>query len=204
MEPAYFHPNALVESDKIGAGTKVWAFAHVMKGAEIGENCNVSDWCVVENGACVGNGVTMKYYVIVGEGVIVEDGAFIGPGVYLSNDLYPRSPRMVGVKEVTDRYESKDNWLVRTTVRRSATIGAKASIAPGATIGEFAMVAMGAVVTKDVDPYRLVAGVPARPVGWVCICGFPLHESGEMEWKCSECGRVYRLSAARKLELMGS
>jgi len=164
----YFaHPNALVETTRIGEGTRVWAFAHVMKGATIGRDCNVGDHAFIEAGARVGHGVTIKNGVTIWEGVTVGDQAFLGPCVVFTNDLRPRSPR---ARSAAARYRTKD-WLVRTKVGKGASLGANATVVCGVRIGEYAMVGAGAVVTADVPAYALWLGVPGRLAGYVCECG---------------------------------
>jgi UDP-2-acetamido-3-amino-2,3-dideoxy-glucuronate N-acetyltransferase len=157
----------LVESAAIGQGTRIWAFAHVLKGARVGRHCNIGDHCFIEGGARIGNNVTVKNGVAVWEGVVVRDNAFIGPFAVFTNDLVPRSPRFPGAAM---RYESKA-WLSRTVLEEGASIGANATILCGLRIGRFAMIAAGAVVTRDVPPHALMVGVPARQAAWVCECG---------------------------------
>jgi UDP-2-acetamido-3-amino-2,3-dideoxy-glucuronate N-acetyltransferase len=178
----FAHPTAIVESDDVGAGTRIWAYAHVLPGASIGRDCNVGDHCFVEGGASVGDAVTLKNGTAVWEGVTLEDGVFVGPGAVFTNDLRPRSPRY---EDAAARY-ADDGWLQTTTVRRGATIGAGAVILPGIEVGAYAMVAAGAVVTRDVPSHALVVGSPARAAGWVCACGARLHDPGA---PCPECGR---------------
>lgn len=186
----FAHAHALVDDGaKIGAGTRVWAFAHVMKGAVIGTHCNVGDHAFVENGAKVGNGVTIKNNVVVWEGVTVKDYAFLGPCCVFTNDRRPRSPRFPGGRV---RYQDK-SWLAPTVVGKGASIGANATVVCGVTIGEFAMVGSGAVVTTDVAPYTLVLGVPARPAGFVCECGEAL-DFVKSKASCAACGARYALS----------
>lgn len=176
-DPAFVHPTALVESDQIGPGTRVWAFAHVMAGASIGAGCNVCDHVFVESGAIVGDRVTLKNNVLLWDGVTIEDEVFVGPNAVFTNDRTPRA----AVKKPPELF-------VPTVVRRGATIGANATVVCGVTVGRFAFVAAGAVVTRDVPPYALVAGNPGRRVGWACECGVRLPES----LTCASCGRRYR------------
>ena len=185
LEGVSIHPMALCESDSVGTGTRVWAFAHVMRGAVVGRDCNVGEGAFVEGGAVVGDRVTLKNQVLVWEGVTIEDDVFVGPGVIFTNDRRPRSPRMNAARQ---RYSEKSSWLEKTTVRRGASLGAGAVIVCGLEIGEFAMVAAGSVVASGVLPYALVVGNPARRIGWICSCGTKLSP----ELTCRECGLVFR------------
>jgi UDP-2-acetamido-3-amino-2,3-dideoxy-glucuronate N-acetyltransferase len=147
------HETAIVESPSIGAGTRIWAFAHVLPGAVIGADCNICDQTFIENDVRIGDRVTIKCGVQVWDGITLEDDVFVGPNATFSNDPFPRS----GLHPA--RY-------ARTLVKRGASIGANATILPGLTIGEKAMVGAGAVVTRDVPPMAIVAGNPARIVGY--------------------------------------
>ncbi|HXU83571.1 MAG TPA: acyltransferase [Polyangia bacterium] len=176
-DPSVFvHDRALCESDAIGAGTRVWAFAHVMKGAVIGSHCNVGDHAFIEGGARLGNHVTVKNCVLVWDKVTVEDEVFLGPNMVFTNDMNPRA----AVKKSPDTF-------LPTLVRRGASIGANATVVCGVTIGENAFVGAGSVVIRDVPPYAMVVGNPARRIGWMCACGEKLPAS----LACS-CGRRYR------------
>ena len=186
MADHFVHPQALVESDDIGAGTRIWAFAHVMRGARIGKNCNLGDHAFVEAGAVLGNNVTLKNNVSVWEGVVLEDDVFVGPHATFVNDLYPRSPRMPAVGE---RYAHKERWLVRTVLERGCSVGANATIVGGIRLGSYCLIAAGSTVTRDVEPHALMAGVPARRVGTVCICGQKLTEPVESP-VCPACAPV--------------
>jgi len=180
----FVHHMALCESDTIGAGTRIWAFAHVMKAAQIGKDCNIGDHAFIESGAKIGDRVTIKNGVMIWNGITIEDDVFIGPGVVFMNDRFPRSPPMAGALAVTHRYSDEARWLARTNVERGASIGAAAVVRCEVKIGAFAAVAAGAVVTKNVPAHRLVLGVPAREVGWVCICGRPV---ATMPTRLEEC-----------------
>ena len=150
---AYVHPQGLCESPHVGEGTRVWAFAHVLPGARIGRDCNICDHVFIENDVVLGDRVTVKCGVQLWDGVRVEDDAFIGPNATFSNDPFPRS------RQRPDRFTA-------TLVSREASIGANATILPGVTIGRGAMVGAGAVVTRDVPPYAIVVGNPARITGY--------------------------------------
>lgn len=178
----YQHPLALVESDRIGAGTRVWAYAHVMKGAHIGRDCNIGDHAFVESGVRIGNGVTIKNGVAIWEGVTLHDFVFAGPNAVFTNDLRPRSPRYPGGKL---RYKDK-SWLGKTDVKRGASIGANATVVCGVTIGEFAMIGAGSVVTKNVPAHALWLGVPGKLAGYVCECGERLNFVDDKA-RCKAC-----------------
>jgi UDP-2-acetamido-3-amino-2,3-dideoxy-glucuronate N-acetyltransferase len=153
MGEFFQHANAIVESSSIGQGTRVWAFAHVLPGAKIGSDCNICDHVFVENQVVIGDRVTIKCGVQVWDGVTLEDDVFIGPNATFTNDPFPRSRHHLGE-------------YPRTVVKRGASIGGNATILPGLTIGEQAMVGAGAVVTRDVPPYAVVVGNPARISGY--------------------------------------
>ena len=177
-EPPFVHPHALCESNEVGSGTRVWAFAHILPGAVVGSDCNLGDHVFVEGKARVGNNVTVKNGVQIWDLVTVEDDVFLGPNAVFTNDLRPRAFIKRGHSE-----------LVATVVRRGATVGANSTIVCGATIGSEAFVAAGSVVRRDVPAHGLVAGNPAALVGWVCTCAARLPES----LVCEDCGRRFRL-----------
>jgi acetyltransferase-like isoleucine patch superfamily enzyme len=151
-----------------------------MPGAVIGRDCNIGGGAFVESGAIVGDRVTIKNQVMVWNGVVVADDCFLGPGVIFTNDRTPRSPRML---RTVARYV-EDRWRSQTFVGRGASLGAGAVVVCGLTIGQYALVGAGAVVTRDIAAHRLVVGNPARPLGWVCVCGRRLPA----ELVCDECG----------------
>lgn len=183
MVDFYAHPDSLVESQQIGAGTRIWAFTHIMPNVVIGINCNIGDHCYIESGAIIGNCVTIKNGNMIWDGVALDDGVFVGPHVFFTNDLYPRSPRL---PQAHGRY-SNHEWLVPTFVKKGASLGAGAVILAGVIIGEYATVGAGAVVTRSVPAHALVVGNPARTRGWVCQCGQPLAFQREHA-NCSSCG----------------
>ncbi len=164
MSETYIHPKALVETDQIGADTKIWAFAHVMADAVVGEDCNIGDNVFIESGVRVGDGVTIKNNALIWKGVQIADYVFVGPNTVFTNDLRPRSPRMPLIKE---QGLKEADWLVETFVEEGASVGANATIVAGVTLGKYCMVGAGSVVTKDVEPFTLVVGNPAKVVGRV-------------------------------------
>ncbi len=170
------HPAALCETDDIGPGTRIWAFAHLLPGARVGADCNICDHVFIEGRARLGDRVTVKNASLIWDAVEIGDDVFIGPRVTFTNDLRPR----IGHSLTPDQF-------VPTVVRRGASLGANVTLVCGITIGEYALIGAGAVVTTDVPAHVLMLGVPARPAGWVCACGSDIQP----EQTCS-CGRRYR------------
>ena len=173
------HPRGLCESADVGAGTRVWAFAHVLPGAKVGRGCNICDGAYVETGAVLGDNVTVKNHTLVFDGVTCEDDVFLGPNVVFTNDLRPRAAVKRGREE-----------LLPTLVRRGASLGAGTVVICGIRIGENAFAAAGSVLTRDVPAHAFVAGNPARYRGWVCACGHRLPA----DLRCPTCGASYRLA----------
>ncbi len=184
----YIHPKAIVETDRIGAGTRIWAHVHVMKDVPIGRDCNLCDYCFIETGAVIGRGVTIKQHVEICEGVTIGDAAFVGPHVVFTNDLRPRSPR---APLIAHRYKDK-SWLSPTRVETGATLGANVTVSCGLTVGAWSFAAAGAAIMRNVAPFTLVAGNPARPIGYVCACGAGITVADE-RGQCPDCRRTYRL-----------
>lgn len=181
MSDPFIHESAYVDDGAvIGAGTKVWHFCHVLGGAVIGERCSLGQNVVVMNGTRIGNNVKIQNNVSVYEGVELEDDVFCGPSMVFTNVNNPRS------------HVSRKNEYRRTLVKRGASMGANTTIVCGSTLGEYCFIGAGAVVTKDVPAYALMAGVPARRIGWMCQCGERLPAGATP--RCAACGSEYELS----------
>lgn len=179
-------PSADVAADaQLGEGTSVWHLAQVREGAVLGKNCVVGRGAYVGTGVRMGDNCKLQNYALVYEPAELEDGVFIGPAAVLTNDLYPRAITPDGA------LKSADDWhAVGVTVRRGASIGARAVCVAPVTVGRWALVAAGTVVVKDVPDFALVAGVPARRLGWVGRAGVPLeHRDGT--WTCPQTGDTY-------------
>lgn len=175
------HASAYVDDGaQVGAGTRIWHFCHVMGEAVLGDGCSLGQNVFVANHVHIGNHVKIQNNVSIYEGVILEDDVFCGPSMVFTN---VRTPRSAFARNTSADY-------AQTLVRRGASIGANATIVCGNSIGEWAFVAAGAVVTKDVPAYALVAGVPARVVGWVCACGDRITFDAAHA-TCTSCGRMY-------------
>ena len=172
----FVHPSSYVdEGATVGKGTKIWHFSHIQKGAVIGENCSLGQNVNIANNVKVGNGVRIQNNVSVYEGVELEDNVFCGPSCVFTNVVTPRAHFPVhGV-------------YAKNLIKEGASLGANSTVVCGHTVGRSALIAAGAVVTKDVQDYALMAGVPARRIGWVCECGARLDAS----LACS-CGRKYK------------
>jgi UDP-2-acetamido-3-amino-2,3-dideoxy-glucuronate N-acetyltransferase len=188
---SYFaHATALIDAPtRIGAGTRIWHFCHVMTGARIGARCVLGQNCFVGARAALGDGCKVQNNVSLYDEVILEDEVFVGPSAVFTNVVNPRAA-------ITRKDEYK-----KTPVGHGASIGANATIVCGHAIGPFAFVAAGAVVTRDVPPFALVAGVPARRVGWVCRCGVTLPgRAAPGTIRCDACGDAYTLSGRGKAQ----
>ena len=156
----FVHPRGLCESEDVGDGTRVWAFAHILPGAKVGAGCNICDGAYVEGGAVLGDNVTVKNGVALWEGVTAENNVFIGPNVVFTNDRNPRAE----VKK------SKASFL-KTHLCEGASLGANVTVVCGIRVGRYAFAGAGAVLTHDVPDYALVVGNPARLIGYMCECG---------------------------------
>ena len=177
----FVHASSYVDDGaKVGSGTKIWHFSHVMAGAEIGERCNFGQNCVVSPGVKIGSNVKVQNNVSIYEGTVIDDDVFLGPSCVLTNVTNPRS--QVVRKAL---YE-------KTLLRRGCSIGANATVVCGITIGRYAFVAAGAVVAKDVPDYALMVGVPARQKGWMSRHGVLLTPGDDGIMICKESGYRYQ------------
>ncbi len=174
----YVHPTSVLDDNvRIGNNTKIWHFCHVQSGAKIGCYCNLGQNVNISCNVVIGDHVKIQNNVSVYEGVELEDYVFCGPSMVFTNDLTPRS-----------RYPKGSANYHKTLVCHDATLGANCTVVCGHSIGAYAMIAAGAVVTRNVPPYALMAGVPAVQIGWVCQCGERLDEN----LGCRGCKRQYR------------
>lgn len=203
----FVHSSSYVDDQvRIGQGTKIWHFCHVLKGSRIGDKCIIGQNCMIGPDVTVGDRCKFQNNISVYTGVIIEDDVFCGPSCVFTNVYNPRA-------FIERKHEFKS-----TLVKRGATIGANATIVCGATIGRYALIAAGALVRKDVPDYAVVAGVPARQIGWVCQCGVslelrvaddtsqPVGMVGDMNRheqhvasQCVHCGDRYELRDGRLL-----
>jgi len=183
MDKNFFaHETAVIdESCRIGKGTKIWHFSHIMTGAEIGENCNIGQNVVVSPQVRLGRNVKVQNNVSIYTGVICEDDVFLGPSMVFTNIINPRSA------------VTRKEQYVTTIVEKGATIGANSTIICGNKIGKYSFIGAGAVVTKDVKPYALVVGNPARQTGWMSEFGHKLSFDASGMATCPESGERYRL-----------
>jgi acetyltransferase-like isoleucine patch superfamily enzyme len=197
---ARVHPTADLEADvAVGAGTSVWHRAQVRVGARIGADCVIGRDAFIDERVELGDRVKVQNGALIYHGVTIEDGVFIGPGAILTNDRYPRAITSTG------ELARADDWTVSPIrLRHGCSIGAGAVVVAGTEVGAFATVGAGAIVTRDVPPYALVVGNPARRIGWMCACGArlqdadgapaaaaPPHYSTHPELHCPGCGRTY-------------
>ena len=193
MSDYFKHESAYVdEGAAIGAGTKIWHFSHVMKGAKIGERCVFGQNVNVDGGVAIGDNVKVQNNVSIYTGTTIEDDVFLGPSCVLTNVTNPRSQ------------VNRHSLYEQTLIRRGATVGANATIVCGTTLGRYCFIAAGSVVTKDVPDYALMMGNPARQKGWMSRHGHILKNPGpEGVLICPESGFRYRLDgdALRCLDL---
>jgi len=164
MQPYFSHETAIVD-DKvtIGDGTKIWHFSHILSNTTIGKNCSFGQNCVVGGNVTVGNGVKVQNNVSIYEGVEVEDDVFLGPSMVFTNVINPRA------------FIQRKEEFKKTLLKKGCSVGANATIVCGVIIGEYALIGSGAVINRDVKPYALMVGVPAKQIGWVGISGNTLE-----------------------------
>jgi UDP-2-acetamido-3-amino-2,3-dideoxy-glucuronate N-acetyltransferase len=180
QDSAYFvHPTACIDEPcEIGAGTRIWHFSHIMKGARIGKDCILGQNVYIDQDVAVGDGCKIQNNVSVYKGIILEDGVFCGPSMVFTNVINPRA------------FIERKSEFKTTLVQKGATLGANATIICGVTVGAYALIGAGSVVTKDVPAHAMIYGVPARQGGWVCRCGVSLPVETLL---CPECGSLYHL-----------
>ena len=184
-DDVFIHESAYVDEPcRIGKGTRIWHFVHILKDCQIGEHCSLGQNVMMGPGVTIGNNCKIQNNVSLYNGVELEDGVFCGPSCVFTNVNNPRA-----------EIERKSQFA-RTLVKRGATIGANATIVCGNTLGEFCFIAAGAVVTSDVPAYALMAGLPARRIGWVSAAGLRLSA----DLVCPETGRRYKETADGRLE----
>jgi UDP-2-acetamido-3-amino-2,3-dideoxy-glucuronate N-acetyltransferase len=194
----FIHESSYIdEKVRIGTGTRIWHFCHVLKGSKIGENCIVGQNCMIGPNVTIGNRCKFQNNISVYAGVTIEDDVFCGPSCVFTNVYNPRA------------FIERKHEFRPTLVRRGATIGANATIVCGATIGKYALIAAGTVVKSDVPDYAIVAGVPAKQIGWTCKCGTTLIAErtkakskglvakSEITMICSYCSNEYALQNGR-------
>lgn len=180
MSNYFVHESSYVDDGAVvGDNTKIWYFCHVQKGSVIGDNCSLGQNVNIANNVKIGNGVKIQNNVSVYEGVELEDYVFCGPSMVFTNDLTPRA-----------KYPKGSANYKKTIVRKGATIGANATVVCGHELGQWCTIAAGAVVTKNVPSHALMAGVPAKQIGWVCECGQVLNDG----FACPDCGRKYTIA----------
>ena len=180
MDNYFVHESSYVDEPcRIGGGTKIWHFSHVMRDCVIGDNCNIGQNVVVSPEVKIGNGCKIQNNVSLYTGVICEDDVFLGPSCVFTNVINPRS-----------HIERKKEYR-QTIVKTGASIGANATVVCGHTIGRYAFVGAGSIVTKDIPDFALVIGNPARVCGWVCKCGEKLNFEGNQTAACKLCNEKY-------------
>ena len=192
MTDFFAHESSYIDDGcEIGAGTKIWHFCHVMRGAHIGQKCNIGQNVVISPDVVIGNNVKIQNNVSVYTGVILEDDVFCGPSMVFTNVVNPRS------------HVSRKDEYRPTVVKRGATLGANSTVVCGHTVGEYAFVGAGAVVTKDVPAYALIVGNPGRRTGWMCQCGIKLPSPPDAagDLRCDACQSQFRLDGDRLTRL---
>jgi len=193
MVDYFLHESSFIDDGAIiGKGTKIWHFCHIMSGAKLGENCTLGQNVFVQSNVQIGNFCKIQNNVSIYEGVVLEDYVFCGPSMVFTNIRDPRC-----------KYPQRGGeFYVETRVKEGVSIGANATIVCGNNVGRHAFIAAGAVVTKEVPDYALMAGVPARRIGWACECGEILPKF-ETEVKCPRCGIGYKLNRSGQLKPIG-
>jgi UDP-2-acetamido-3-amino-2,3-dideoxy-glucuronate N-acetyltransferase len=180
-EDYFVHDTAVVDQPcRIGSGTKIWAYAHIMAGAQVGRDCILGQNVFVDRDGVVGDRCKLQNNVAVYKAVILGDDVFCGPSMVFTNVINPRA------------FIERKHEFRTTNVQRGVTLGANATIVCGVTIGEYAMIGAGAVVSRNVKPYALMLGIPARQTGWVCYCGTALPKRSGDVLVCRDCGRSYQ------------
>jgi UDP-2-acetamido-3-amino-2,3-dideoxy-glucuronate N-acetyltransferase len=177
------HPLSDVRSEKIGLNTFIWQYVVILPGAIIGENCNVNCHCFIENQVIIGNNVTLKSGVFLWDGISIEDDVFIGPGVVFVNDFVPRSKQY-------------QKGVLKTLIKKGASIGANATLMGNITIGEYAMIGAASMVTKNIPANSLWYGNPATFRGFVCNCGNKLGK----DMYCPKCKKAYNLELENSIK----
>jgi acetyltransferase-like isoleucine patch superfamily enzyme len=195
------HPTAIIEPDvTIGRGTAIWDNVHVRYSTHIGDECIIGEKTYVAYGVRIGDRVKINAFVYICTGVTIERGVMIAAGTVFTNDRFPRATTPDFRRLLPS---DPDEHTLPTLVREGATIGAQATVGCGITIGRFAMVGMGSVVTHDVPDFVIVAGNPARPVGYACSCGLPLVPraggllDGPLDVACRSCGARFEVAGSR-------
>jgi UDP-2-acetamido-3-amino-2,3-dideoxy-glucuronate N-acetyltransferase len=184
MKDIFIHESSYVDKDvRIGDGTKIWHFSHILRNCEIGHGCNIGQNVMIGPDVKIGNCCKIQNNVSIYKGVELEDEVFCGPSMVFTNVINPRA------------FIERKSEFKKTLVRRGASIGANATIVCGNTIGRYAFIGAGAVVTKDIPDYALVAGVPAEQIGWICKCGDTLENiDSQTDLVCESCGHSYRFA----------
>jgi acetyltransferase-like isoleucine patch superfamily enzyme len=204
LAPARVHPTAIIEEGvTLGAGTSVWDSVHIRRGVALGEQCIVGEKTYIAYDVRIGNRVKLNAFVYICYGVTIEDGVMVSAGTIFTNDAFPRATTP-DLAQLRDSDPDEETRLTR--VAEGATIGAGCTIGSDLTIGRFAMVGMGSVVTRDVADFHLVVGNPARSMGAVCRCGYPIakwppNEPQDQDVDCLKCAASYRISTGRITEL---
>ena len=189
--PYFAHESSYVDDGcRIGAGTKIWHFSHIMSGAVLGERCNIGQNVVISPEVVLGNNVKVQNNVSIYTGVILEDDVFCGPSMVFTNVVNPRS------------HVVRKNEYRQTRVGRGASFGANCTVVCGHDIGRFAFIGAGAVVTKSIPDYALIVGNPGRITGWMCECGIKLAAGATppTSARCAACGAQYETNSAGRLE----